>query len=637
MRTFPFFLFLWFISASIAHSATLTVGKGGGFDHPSIASAVGASLAGDTILVAPGVYDTTGGETFPILLDKNLSLIGSSSDEVIVNATGSNRSVIGVNQVDNFEIAGLTITGGSSEFGGGGIYVFDGNGTIHDCNLEGNSTTRRGGGLYLEQTQIVTVERCLFRGNLAHDEDASKSSPKGFNTEGNGGGMSVVTSRSGSTTILDCQFIRNSASYNASGLSLFGQGETHVEDCFFTLNSRALKSIVGTGFGAAYVDHDATATFQRCIFRENLIEDSPDAAIPFIRYNYALINDYEIGQGSLTVQNCEFSNNKGMGGLHAGGGGVIDSVISNNEGRGLEAWDSQIDNCLIQNNGLTGVFLHSAEIPSSLRGCQIISNGKFGSSPHVGGIEVQGGEFTIDRTTVLDNTGLTGSGGVRVFADQLTMTNCVVGGNDASGNLVIGGSTGGLSLPGGSREGNLTIVNCTIADNTAEHTEGAGSQDTAGILVADNADVAIVNSIVWNGTRAMEFDNDSIVSIAHSALSQNFQGDGNIFEDPLFFQPWDGESADLRLPCDSPCVDAGTIDGAPSRDIEGVTRPRGSGVDMGAYENCRYDVNGDRSEDVKDLLSFPPEWYRPVDETNFGYNLIQLGPSEDRIDAADLD
>ncbi|MCA9442467.1 MAG: DUF1565 domain-containing protein, partial [Candidatus Omnitrophica bacterium] len=136
MRTFPFFLFLWFISASIAHSATLTVGKGGGFDHPSIASAVGASLAGDTILVAPGVYDTTGGETFPILLDKNLSLIGSSSDEVIVNATGSNRSVIGVNQVDNFEIAGLTITGGSSEFGGGGIYVFDGNGTIHDCNLE---------------------------------------------------------------------------------------------------------------------------------------------------------------------------------------------------------------------------------------------------------------------------------------------------------------------------------------------------------------------------------------------------------------------------------------------------------------------------------------------------------------------
>ncbi|MCB9770628.1 MAG: hypothetical protein H6752_20705, partial [Candidatus Omnitrophica bacterium] len=100
--------------------------------------------------------------------------------------------------------------------------------------------------------------------------------------------------------------------------------------------------------------------------------------------------------------------------------------------------------------------------------------------------------------------------------------------------------------------------------------------------------------------------------------------------------PWDGESADLRLPCDSPCVDAGTIDGAPSRDIEGVTRPRGSGIDMGAYENCRFDLNGDRSEDVKDLLSFPPEWYRPVDETNFGFNLNREGLSLDRIDGGDL-
>ena len=41
---------------------------------------------------------------------------------------------------------------------------------------------------------------------------------------------------------------------------------------------------------------------------------------------------------------------------------------------------------------------------------------------------------------------------------------------------------------------------------------------------------------------------------------------------------------DLQLQLSSPCIDAGTSDGAPATDILGVERPQGSGVDMGAYE-----------------------------------------------------
>jgi len=58
---------------------------------------------------------------------------------------------------------------------------------------------------------------------------------------------------------------------------------------------------------------------------------------------------------------------------------------------------------------------------------------------------------------------------------------------------------------------------------------------------------------------------------------------------------------------------------------------------MGAYENCHFDVNGDRSEDVNDLLSFPPEWYQPTNETNFGFDLNRSGPSRNRVDRLDLD
>jgi hypothetical protein len=44
------------------------------------------------------------------------------------------------------------------------------------------------------------------------------------------------------------------------------------------------------------------------------------------------------------------------------------------------------------------------------------------------------------------------------------------------------------------------------------------------------------------------------------------------------------EIRDYRLRSFSPCVDSGTADGAPSRDLAGVSRPQGGGVDMGAYE-----------------------------------------------------
>lgn len=57
--------------------------------------------------------------------------------------------------------------------------------------------------------------------------------------------------------------------------------------------------------------------------------------------------------------------------------------------------------------------------------------------------------------------------------------------------------------------------------------------------------------------------------------------DGNISASPLFI---DQAGGDYHLKAGSPAIDAGTAQQAPSVDFDGLPRPNGSGVDVGAFE-----------------------------------------------------
>jgi hypothetical protein len=104
------------------------------------------------------------------------------------------------------------------------------------------------------------------------------------------------------------------------------------------------------------------------------------------------------------------------------------------------------------------------------------------------------------------------------------------------------------------------------------------------------AQVYLANNIVAaNGGYALVCEGSAYPQTAANDLWLNAGGDysvctpgsSDIHADPLLR---DATAGDFRLWFGSPCVDAGTGDGAPATDIEGIARPQGAGVDIGAHE-----------------------------------------------------
>jgi len=115
------------------------------------------------------------------------------------------------------------------------------------------------------------------------------------------------------------------------------------------------------------------------------------------------------------------------------------------------------------------------------------------------------------------------------------------------------------------------IFNNTIADNE--------SADQGGGTYFWYASPKIVNSILWGNNGGEISHEGSSIAVTYSDIQGGYSGTGNIDQAPLFVG-----SGDYHLTAFSPCIDTGTSDGAPDRDIDGNSRPLGAGYDMGVDE-----------------------------------------------------
>jgi fibronectin type 3 domain-containing protein len=120
------------------------------------------STTGHIVNVAPGTYNVSLGEIFPILLKNGVSIVGSNANLCVLDAGGANTVIRCVGIVDASTIIdGLTLKGGGSVTQGGGLYISGGSVlTVKNCRITGNmsaSDVEYGGGIYITNASPVIL------------------------------------------------------------------------------------------------------------------------------------------------------------------------------------------------------------------------------------------------------------------------------------------------------------------------------------------------------------------------------------------------------------------------------------------------------------------------------------------------
>ena len=182
--------------------------------------------------------------------------------------------------------------------------------------------------------------------------------------------------------------------------------------------------------------------------------------------------------------------------------------------------------------GLTvsdGGVICSGSSPT-IRNCLITENFA-GDWDLGGGITLWGAAPLIDGCTISGNVAGNLGGGVLCRSSSPTLRHCLITGN------VTGWGTGGSATALYAELSDVTIENCTIADNTVL-TDARTFNSAIGCL---GSDLYVTNSILWNHTPLEVQSEDSIVTITYSdiqgteaAVQGLVEGIGNIAVDPCF-------------------------------------------------------------------------------------------------------
>jgi hypothetical protein len=215
--------------------------------------------------------------------------------------------------------------------------------------------------------------------------------------------------------------------------------------------------------------------------------------------------------------------------------------------------------------------------------------------------------ITLRNLTVRDG-GPFGSGGGQVEGGGIAIVGPIPGSSSVIlENLILTGNTGANGGAIGLENGDLKVVNCLIAGNTAINAAGAmivrnestATLETTTVVnnhanflaggVANEGHLTVRNSIVWGNDLEQIHTNPAgppfvVTTVSFSNIQGGHAGLANINQNPFFVD------ASFRLGTGSPGIDSGKNTEAPGTDLDGKARPIDGNddgiavVDMGAFE-----------------------------------------------------
>jgi predicted outer membrane repeat protein len=191
-----------------------------------------------------------------------------------------------------------------------------------------------------------------------------------------------------------------------------------------------------------------------------------------------------------------------------------------------------------------------------------------------GGIYIYGANFTLRNSTVKNNHAARGAGIFTINNASLTILNSTISSNAAT--------TSGAGIY--AVDGTITINNSTIAYNA--------SSGMGGGITRESGTISIKNSILARNTATTNGADcsGSIASSDHNIIGTTMgctvtSGAGDKFNvNPVISSSLSGTLPLHTLQPESPAINAGDNSTCLSTDQRGVSRPRGSACDMGAYE-----------------------------------------------------
>jgi hypothetical protein len=366
--------------AQIGLAATIHVPA----DQPTIQAGIDSAMAGDTVLVACGLYIE-----WDITLKNGVCLLSETGqpDCDSIDCHMISRIFIADGVDSTTIIEGFAIAHGSIDSAGAGMICQSASPTIKNCRFCVHWSTNFGGAaVYIKNNSSPRFINCDFIDNWASSFSPAK----------NPDGAAIMCDSNSSGIFENCTFDHNMAQDDGGAAYAINYSSLTFEGCTFIGNRAEADSAGGSssGGGAIYLYNNSQATFNNCVFDKDTsyayggavaAYNNSTATLNFCTFTHNIAENggalWCDDNSAFIITNCTFSQNTG----NSSAGGILCA-------NGTEV---NIENSIIAFS-LAGEAIVCDDLTPIVNCCDIYGNSGGDWTGCIASLEDINGNFSLD-------------------------------------------------------------------------------------------------------------------------------------------------------------------------------------------------------------------------------------------------